>query len=82
MWSCALRTVTIELGRIEALVLFEFLHRLDEDEADQRSIDPPERLALWRLEAALERTLDEPLRPDYHQLLERARGELHREAGG
>lgn len=66
--------VVIELGRAEALVLFELLHRLEDEDVVLE--DDAEQVALWRLSAALERTLVEPFRPDYHELLERARSQL------
>lgn len=71
--------VTIELGRSEALVLSDLLFRMDDD--DRWSTDPVERHALWRLSGALERTLAEPLRPDWHRTLEAARDQLRRAAG-
>lgn len=66
--------VTIELGRAEALVLFELLHRLEDEDVTPE--DHAEQVALLRLSGALERTLVEPFRPDYRELLERARSQL------
>lgn len=69
----------IELGRAEALVLFEFLYRLDDSE--DWPTDPAERLALWRLAGALEKALTEPLMADYQELLDDARSALRQQAG-
>lgn len=71
--------VSIQLGRAEALVLFELLHELEDDE--RWSSDAAERLALWRLTGALERVLTEPFRPDWRRLVDEARAQLRREAG-
>lgn len=66
--------VTIELGRAEALVLFEWLHRLEDEGVTLE--DHAEQVALLRLSGALERALVEPFQPDYRGLLERARSQL------
>lgn len=73
------RKTVIELGHAEALVLFEFLCRLDDSE--DWPTDPAEQLALWRLAGALEKTLAEPLMADYQQLLGDARSALRKQAG-
>jgi len=64
--------VTITLESDEAIVLFELLA----SKSIGHSVAAPERSALWRLEAALEKQLTEPLSPDYPQLLEKARKSL------
>jgi hypothetical protein len=72
--------IHFELGRDEALVLFELLA----DFGDQERLElpsPVERLALLRLHGALERTMVEPFCPEYLELLERARKALKEEAG-
>ncbi len=67
--------VTLELSQAEALVLFEWLVRSDKDESLPVE-DDAERRVLWRLEAILEKTLVEPLAPDYAELLAAARGKV------
>lgn len=64
--------VTVELTRAEALVLFEWLASRDALESPATEAQA-EQTVLWRLEAALERVLPEPLAPDYKQLLSAAR---------
>jgi hypothetical protein len=65
-------TATITMTRAEALVLFEFLSRFDQDEQlDIR--DKAEELVLWHVHAAFERILVEPFATDYTQRLEVAR---------
>ncbi len=66
--------VIIELSRAEALVLFELLSRWSESGADSVPIEhQAEQRVLWNLEAVLERTLHEPFRADYDDLLAQAR---------
>jgi hypothetical protein len=64
--------ITLELTNAEALVLFEWLARVDsskllpfEDQAEQE--------VLWRVECMLERLLVEPFEPNYAELLAEAR---------
>ncbi|MDJ0975895.1 MAG: hypothetical protein QNJ98_15650 [Planctomycetota bacterium] len=65
----------LRLTRDEALVLFELVWRFTE--TDELSIaHEGERRALWNLCCALESTLLEPCLPDYHALLDQARGRL------
>jgi hypothetical protein len=64
--------ISLRLPRAHALVLFEFLSR--HSETDRLSIEhPSEERVLWDLCADLERQLVEPFRPDYKDVLERAR---------
>jgi hypothetical protein len=72
--------MTLKIGRDEPLVLFELLA----DFYSQPALDIAtiaERLALVRLHGALEKTLVEPFRPDYKQLLDSARAHLRAQAG-
>jgi hypothetical protein len=72
--------IALKIGRDEALVLFELLA----DFYSQPVLEIPtvaERLALVRLHGELEKTLVEPFRPDYKQLLESARAHLREQAG-
>ena len=64
--------VNIFLKRPHALVLFEFLFRYSQEEKLEIK-DQAEQRVLWDVCCDLERTLDEPFRPDYEMLLERAR---------
>lgn len=70
--------VALTLSPDEALVLFEWLHRLeDEDALDQLpGLLRGERAALWALSGALERTLVEPFKPEYRLLVDEARDRL------
>jgi hypothetical protein len=71
--------IRLEIGRDEALVLFELLAEF----YDQPALDVPtaaERLALVRLHGALEKTLVEPFKPEYQTLLGSARDRLRSQA--
>jgi hypothetical protein len=70
-----LMQVTISLSRDEALVLFEFLARFDQDN-DFTLRHTAEYLAFQRVAAQLEKTLVEPFSPDYDALLEAARNRV------
>lgn len=68
--------IDIRLSHDEALVLFEWLHRLDDQGSLGLFEHQIEQVALWNLSAHLERELVEPFQPDYRQLLGRARDRL------
>ena len=62
--------VTLQLSRSQALVLFDWLSRNDRPLPVS---DPSEETVLWLLEGLLEKTLVEPLQPDYLEVVARAR---------
>jgi hypothetical protein len=64
------KPVTIELTGDEALVLFEWLAKLDEAKLVEGEA---EKRVLWGVEAALERALVEPFAKNYGELVEQAR---------
>jgi hypothetical protein len=70
----------VALDKETALVLFDLLASR-EDLATVLNLEPPERNALWSLEAALERKLGEPFSPEYAALLQAARRALVERAG-
>ncbi|WP_437608245.1 hypothetical protein WMF20_46810 [Sorangium sp. So ce834] len=71
----ASKSIHIQLTEAEAIVLFEWLTRNENAEA-LRYDDPAEQKVLWKLEAVLERTLVQPLAPNYSELLVKARKEV------
>jgi len=78
--TAANETITLTIGKAEALVLFDFLA----DFHQQSSLsfnDNAERLALVRLHGALESTLLEPFSPDYRENIAAARNDLTRQWG-
>jgi hypothetical protein len=69
--------ITIQLTHDEALVLFEWLHRTDEQNNFANIIEhQAEQRALWNLTSLLERGLSELFDPNYRELLEQARTRL------
>lgn len=72
--------ITLASSCDEALVLFDWLARTPSAAQPVPFVDPAERVAVWALEALLERTLTAPLRPNYRALLADARRRLgHRD---
>jgi hypothetical protein len=69
------RKILVELTNQEALVLFEFLRRCD-DENTYKFADQAEERMLWKLEGILEKQLVEIFSPDYGRLLEEAREQI------
>lgn len=67
--------VRLDLTGDEALVLFEFLQRFD-DEGMLIISDQAEERALWNLHCLLQKQLVEIFHPDYKALLAAARDRL------
>jgi hypothetical protein len=64
--------VTLKLTKAESLVLCEWLSRFDS--AQMLAFDhPSEERVLWRLQGQLESTLEEPLLPNYKDIIAEAR---------
>lgn len=66
--------LTLRLSQDEALVLFEWLQRVDD--RDDGWVDQAEQRAVWDLTAALERQLVAPFAADYQAQLDAARGRV------
>jgi hypothetical protein len=62
----------LELTDDQALVFFEWLARLDQQDAFPCE-DEAEELVLWSLHGQLEKVLAEPFRANYRELVEAAR---------
>lgn len=67
--------VCLELSPDEALVLFDWLCRINDAESQQFE-DQAEQRVLWNLEAMLESALPEILHPRYEDLLTAARSRV------
>lgn len=65
----------LELTQDEALVLFEWLSRLDEQDAFPCK-DPAEQQVLWSLHGQLEKVMAEPFRANYRELVAQARSRV------
>lgn len=68
--------VTISLTGDEALILFDLLHRWEDNERVTAPQNEAEQVALWALSALLERELREPFDPRYADLVSEARARL------
>ncbi|MET8518480.1 hypothetical protein [Nocardioides sp. NPDC004968] len=68
--------VTITLTNDEALVLFELLHRWEDQERVGSPQNEAELVALWNLSGLLERELRAPFDPRYADLLAEATARL------
>ena len=64
-------SVNLKLTKAEALVLFDWLHRIDAEASSSQlgQIDQAEQRVLWDFTACLERVLPELFRPDYGDVI-------------
>lgn len=74
----ATEKVNIELSNSEALILFEFLSKFRDNEKLE-IVDQAEERVLWDILSDLETKLTDPLKPNYLELLEKARNEVRDE---
>ena len=68
--------VNIELTKNEAIVLFEFLGRFNENDDFSKFEDQSEQRVLWDIECILEKQLSEPFRADYLEIVAKAREQV------
>jgi hypothetical protein len=74
------RSVSLELTYDEALVLFEWMHRHeDENYSGQFFLDKAERVAVYSLTASLEPLIDEVFSSNYGDVIEAAKTRLAHE---
>lgn len=78
--TAARETITLVIGKSEALILFDFLAGFHHESSLQVN-DNAVRLALVRLHGALESTLVEQFSPDYRKIISAARNDLTRQWG-
>ena len=71
--------VNIELTKEEAIVLFEFLGKFNENDDLNRFEDQAEQRVLWDIECVLEKVLSEPFRVDYEEIVKKARAAVRDE---
>lgn len=69
--------VSISLTADEALVLFDILHRWEEDDRVSAPQHPSEQVVLLNLSALLERELRQTVDPDYADQVAVARARLN-----
>jgi len=66
-------TIDLQLSRDEALVLFEWVQRIEAEGRFRQVVkESAEVVALWALSARLEKALAEPFAPNYLELLRAA----------
>lgn len=72
------RTVHLQLSHDVALVLFEWIHNVEEQPGRLRQAvnQSAEVVALWALSGVLEKALAEPFAANYGELLQRAQERL------
>ena len=70
--------VAIKLTRAEALVLFEWIARIEKANA-LPVVDQAEEYVFWRIEGQLEKTLVEPFAANYTELLDAARAMVRKD---
>jgi hypothetical protein len=73
------KNINIELTKEEAIVLFEFLGRFNENDNLDRFEDQAEQKVLWDIECVLEKELSEPFRADYKVIVSKAREKVRDE---
>jgi hypothetical protein len=69
------KVINIEFTRDEALVLLEWLNHFDEAESIPVQ-DDAEQKVLWSLEGKLEKALVEVVKPEYKELVAKAKERL------
>ena len=65
--------VNIELTKEEAIVLYEFLGRFNENDDLSKFEDQSEQRVLWDIECILGKELSEPFRTVYQEIVKKAR---------
>lgn len=68
--------INIELTKDEAIVLFEFLTRFNNQNNPDIFDDQAEQRVLWNFESLLEKKLTAPFRPDYLDIVKKARDKV------
>ena len=71
--------IIIKLDKDEALVLFDFLSRVNNKDLKEIFEDQAELKTLWILEAQLEKQLVEPFKPEYTEIIRDARNKIRDE---
>ncbi len=65
--------IKIELSKDEAIVLFDWISRINEGEATNLRLDQAEMRILWDLEASFEKVIDEIFAEDYNKIVAQAK---------
>lgn len=65
--------INIKLTKEEAIVLFEFLVRINKNHSSEFIEDQSEQRVLWNIESILEKDLDDTFSDDYQEIIKLAR---------
>jgi hypothetical protein len=65
--------IKIELSKDEAIVLFDWISRINEGEATNLRLDQAEMRILWDLEASFEKVINEIFAEDYNKIVAQAK---------
>lgn len=65
--------VILELTKEEAIVLFDWIYRLNEKEKPELFEDQAEERVLWDIEASIEEVISETFESNYAEILSKAR---------
>lgn len=68
--------IKISLNKSQALVLFEFVSRLNETEHKDLFLDQAEEKMIWLIEGQLQKILIEPFMANYKAIIDEARNEI------
>ena len=71
--------INIILEKDEAIVLFDFLARFNQNDNKEVFEDQAEQKILWDIEYILEKQLTEPLLPNYKEIISEARNKIRGE---
>jgi hypothetical protein len=65
--------IKIEFSKDEAIVLFDWISRINEGEATNLRLDQAEMRILWDLEASFEKVINEIFAEDYNKIVAQAK---------
>mgnify|MGYP003454966751 FL=1 len=71
------KKINIKITKNEALVLFDFLSRFNQNDNIDFFEDKAEKILLWNIESELEKELEDIFDSNYKLILEKARTEIH-----
>ena len=73
------KEISLKLTKDEALILFEFVSRFNENDNKEIFNDQAEEKIFWVIEGQLEKILVEPFMPNYQNIIQQARSRIRDE---
>ena len=70
------KEISLKLTKDEALILFEFVSRFNENDNKEIFNDQAEEKIFWVIEGQLEKILVEPFIPNYQNIIQEARSRI------